>query len=172
MKVKGTKEEGGKGIADKKGRRLVNGWLAGWMDSSTRRHIQIVTLLTNRIMKKNNLITVLKLWLITALGLGGWANADRLQGNWLAVQSLFPPVPLDSLCCFEGYGVEITMFEATQVDVCDTPLALLYQPLLAWACWREEKLTWSKTWDSFLLFSFFFRCLYIQHFCLIIKKAH
>lgn len=31
------------------------------------------------------------------------------------------------------------MFEVTQVDVGDTPLALLYQLLLAWECWREEK---------------------------------
>lgn len=41
-------------------------------------------------MKKNNLITVLKLWLITALELVGWANADRFQGNCRSVQSLFP----------------------------------------------------------------------------------
>lgn len=119
-----------------------------------RRHIQIVTLLTNRIMKKNNLITVLKLWLITALGLGGWANADRLHRIWLAVQSLFSQVPLDSLCCFEGYGVEITMFEVTPVDVSDTPLALLYQLLLASTCWNEEK-KWlqDKHWfASFKLF--------------------
>lgn len=85
-------------------------------------------------MKKNNLITVLKLWLITALGLGGWANADRLQGNWLTVQSFFPPVPLHSLCYFEGYEVEITIFEVTQADVTDTPLTLPYEPELVQAC--------------------------------------
>lgn len=153
MRVQGTKEKGGKEKEDKKGRWLVNEWLVGWKDSSMRRHIQIVTLLTNTIMKKNNLITVLKLWLITALGLGGWANADRLHRIWLAVQSLFSQVPLDSLCCFEWYGVEITMFEVTPVDVSDTPLALLYQLLLAWACWSEEK-KWLQVKHKFASFKF------------------
>lgn len=42
----------------------------------------------------------------------------------LAFCSLFLSVPLDSLCHFEGYGVEITVFEVNQVDASDTPLAL------------------------------------------------
>lgn len=53
------KREGKK--EDKKGRWLVNEWVDGLMDPSAFRHIQIVALLTNKIMKKNNLITVLKL---------------------------------------------------------------------------------------------------------------
>lgn len=123
---------------EKQTERDANEWPAEWMDSSVPRHVQIVTLLTNRIMKKTNLITVLKLWLITALRIGrtGKQLTDSRESGLLfnhSRPSLWTP-----LCRFEGYGVEITMFEVAQVDVCDTSLLISISQPLPWACPRQR----------------------------------
>lgn len=126
------KEQRKKDSKEKKTERDANEWPAGWMDSSVTRRIQIVTLLTNRIMKKTNLITVLKLWLITALGIGRTdKQTDRLQGESARCSITHTSVPLHSLCCFEGSGAEIRRFDVAQVDACDTHTARLSQQTAA-----------------------------------------
>lgn len=58
--------------------------------------------------------------MITTFRVKGHANADRKTGFLFTL----PHSPSGLFMSLEGYGVEITMFEVTQVDVSDTPLAL------------------------------------------------
>lgn len=89
MIVAGTKKERAEGKEGRKGRWLVNESVDRWL-THPHRHIQIAALWTNEIMKKNNLITVLKLWLITALGQGDGLTLTGCRETGLLLNHPFP----------------------------------------------------------------------------------